>query len=337
MEVENDETDDGNRQKLQEQLKILRKIVAIRDGEVDVLKKQLVSTEMKVEAFRDRYQLQKALIMEEVRQQALQLATVELKLTKWNKLASKWAQVDYAEDVESPDDLEGAQQLAAKLRSLFCEKASVTKELESVKETNHSLVKALAQHGNRLSTVTNELDQTWVWLSKLKLLHGQLQTDESIMRYELKEKRQLLDGLKQQLEESRQQWDRIRMHNISNQKEWDNIRSEFDSRKPTPTPSTSLPNEPVPDIVPPEPLEPTESTYIDEREERLFIVVTDYSSLMLNSEALTLFWKSTATWGVTENPVCVKIIITSAKQDQQELQYFMEIILESCHSFFGTE
>jgi len=268
-EVEDDQKDDGSREKLEQQLKILRKIVAIRDGEVDVLKKQLVSTELKVDAFKDRYQLQKALIMEEIRQQALQLATVQLQLTKWNKLASKWAQVDHAEDVESPDDVEGAQQLAGKLRSLFCERTAITKELETTKETNHSLVKALAQHGNRLSTVTNELDQTWVWLSKLKLLHGQLQTDESIMRYELKEKRQLLDGLKQQLEESRLQWDRIRTHNVTNQKEWDNIRSEFDSRKTASTPSTSLPNEPVPDIVPPEPPEPIESTGVDEREERL--------------------------------------------------------------------
>jgi len=45
-EVEDDQKDDGSREKLEQQLKILRKIVAIRDGEVDVLKKHLVSTEL---------------------------------------------------------------------------------------------------------------------------------------------------------------------------------------------------------------------------------------------------------------------------------------------------
>ena len=102
-----------------------------------------------------------------------------------------------------------------------------------------SLVRALAQHGQRLSTVTNELDQTWVWLSKLKLQASQLQTDESVMRYELKEKRELLNSLKEQLKVSKKQWERIRHQNVANQEQWQSIRDELDERKTaTSTPST---------------------------------------------------------------------------------------------------
>lgn len=94
-----------------------------------------------------------------------------------------------------------------------------------------SLVKALAQHGNRLSTVTNQLDQTWVELSKIKLEADKLQTDESVMRYELKEKRELLGTLKEQLERSRATWDRIRASNQANQDQWQSIRDELDGRR----------------------------------------------------------------------------------------------------------
>lgn len=103
--------------------------------------------------------------------------------------------------------------------------------MEAAKEANMCLVKALAQHGNRLSNMTNQLDQTWVWLSKIKLETDKLQTDESVMRCELKEKRQLLDGLKEQLEKSRATWERIRASNQANQDQWQSIRDELDGRR----------------------------------------------------------------------------------------------------------
>ena len=188
---------------LREAATVCRNMLTLREGEVELLKQQLASSESKVEAFKERYQLQKALIMEEVRQQAHNFAGAQLLLVKWKELAVQWAQAEGAEDVVLPQDdrLEGAEQLARQMRKMFLQRLEAAKELETVKETNHSLMKSLAQHGNRLSTVTSELDKTWTWLSRLKLLHGQLQTDESIMREELREKRQLLERLKEQLEE----------------------------------------------------------------------------------------------------------------------------------------
>jgi hypothetical protein len=210
-----------------------RKMLAVRDGEVELLKAQLVSTEAKVDALKERQELQKVVIMGEVRKMANQLAATEFQLKKWKELATNWSQMEHADDVklESIKELDGAEELGKKLKELFSSQQTAIKELESIKEANMSLARALAQHDHQLSTVTNQLDQTWVWLSKLKTQASQLQTDESVMRYDLKEKRKLLNSLKEQLEVSKQQWERIRNQNDANQEEWQSFRDELDGRK----------------------------------------------------------------------------------------------------------
>ncbi|XP_046649469.1 FYVE and coiled-coil domain-containing protein 1-like isoform X2 [Daphnia pulicaria] len=210
-----------------------RKMLAVRDGEVELLKAQLVSTEAKVDALKERQELQKVVIMGEVRKMANQLAATEFQLKKWKELATNWSQMEHADDVklESIKELDGAEELGKKLKELFSSQQTAIKELESIKEANMSLARALAQHDHQLSTVTNQLDQTWVWFSKLKTQASQLQTDESVMRYDLKEKRKLLNSLKEQLEVSKQQWERIRNQNDANQEEWQSFRDELDGRK----------------------------------------------------------------------------------------------------------
>ncbi|XP_059351250.1 FYVE and coiled-coil domain-containing protein 1-like isoform X4 [Daphnia carinata] len=212
-----------------------RKMLAARDGEVELLKAQLVSTEAKVDALKERQELQKVIIMGEVRKMANELAATELQLKKWKKLAVDWAQIEHMDDIklDSIQELEGAEELGKKLKELFSAQQTAAKELEAIKEANMSLVRALAQHDHQLSTVTSQLDQTWVWFSKLKTQASQLQTDESVMRYDLKEKRKLLNSLKEQLEVSKQQWDRIRNQNHANQEEWQSFRNELDGRKVT--------------------------------------------------------------------------------------------------------
>ena len=86
------------------------------------------------------------------------------------------------------------------------------------------------------------------------------------MREELREKRQLLERLKEQLEESRVHWEKIRVHNSTNQKEWNDIRSEFDMRR---APPVTAPIDLVSDIVVPELGAADGSPHADEREERL--------------------------------------------------------------------
>jgi len=209
---------------------LARKMLAVRDGEVALLKAQLVSTEAKLDASKERCTLQKTLVMEEVRKMALQLAEAEQLVSKWKETTSKWAEMDHAEDVKliGMDDI---VKLGERLKQLLTDRKDTAKELETLKETNLSLVKALAQHGSRLSNVSYQLDQTWAWLSKIKLEASRLQTDESVMRYELKEKRALLDDLKEQLEGSRKQWEKIRASNDANQSQWQSIRDELDCRK----------------------------------------------------------------------------------------------------------
>lgn len=166
---------------------------------------------------------------------ANEMAATELQLKKWKKLALDWAQIEHMDDIklDSVKELEGAEELGKKLKELFSAQQTAAKELDAIKEANMSLVRALAQHDHQLSTVTSQLDQTWVWFSKLKTQASQLQTDESVMRYDLKEKRKLLNSLKEQLEVSKQQWDRIRNQNHANQEEWQSFRNELDGRKVT--------------------------------------------------------------------------------------------------------
>lgn len=211
-----------------------RKMLAVRDGEVELLKAQLMSTEAKVDALKERQELQKVLIMGEVRKMANQLAATEFHLKKWKELAVNWSQMEHADDIKIDStikELDGAEELGKKLKELFSSQQTAIKEMKSIKEANISLARALAQHDHQLSTVTNQLDQTWVWFSKLKTQASQLQTDESVMRYDLKEKRKLLNSLKEQLEVSKQQWERIRNQNDANQEEWQSFRDELDGRK----------------------------------------------------------------------------------------------------------
>ena len=100
---------------------LARKMLAVRDGEVQLLKAQLESTEAKLDAARERASLQKALVMEEVRKMAVQLSEAELAVNKWKDLAGLWAELDHPEDIRA-DTLEGAQQLGERLKELLSEK-----------------------------------------------------------------------------------------------------------------------------------------------------------------------------------------------------------------------
>lgn len=100
---------------------LARKMLAVRDGEVELLKAQLASTEAKLDAARERATLQKALIMEEVRQMAIRLAEAELTVNKWKETASRWAELDHPDDIRF-DTLDGAEGLGGRLKDLLNEK-----------------------------------------------------------------------------------------------------------------------------------------------------------------------------------------------------------------------
>ena len=217
---------------LREAAALCKKMLNIRDEEVLLLKKQIISTECKVEAFRESYEIKKNLILEDIQNQTVELESAKKNLADLVEYYTSLAQCEHSDDVQmAAAEKLGAQILAEKFRQLLSDRNRLEKELQSVNETNQSLVKSLAHHESKLTSVTTQLDQTWAWLSRLKLQHGQLQSDEVVLRYELKEKRQLLESLKIQLEESRQKWTQIRQQNNENESAWNTIRQDLDTRK----------------------------------------------------------------------------------------------------------
>lgn len=61
--------------------------------------------------------------------------------------------------------------------------------------------------------------------------HQQLHTHEKILRYELQQKRKMLQELKQELEYCREKWESARQKNTNTELEWKNLRREFAARK----------------------------------------------------------------------------------------------------------
>lgn len=62
--------------------------------------------------------------------------------------------------------------------------------------------------------------------------HQQLHTHEKILRYELAQKRKLLNELKEELEYCREKWIQAREKNSTTEEQWKQLRKEFASRKP---------------------------------------------------------------------------------------------------------
>lgn len=68
--------------------------------------------------------------------------------------------------------------------------------------------------------------------------HEQLHTQEKILRYELAQKRKLLNELKEELEYCREKWIQAREKNTTTELQWKQLRKEFASRKPQTDAST---------------------------------------------------------------------------------------------------
>ncbi|XP_047468427.1 intracellular protein transport protein USO1-like [Penaeus chinensis] len=118
-----------------------------------------------------------------------------------------------------------------KLRDLIYEKKSLITEIDRLKVLNLELQRRVEQQESRLEGVTDALHSTWLLVSNMKEEHAKLHTSESILRYELKGKRELLQHLKDELECSRDQWHRIRQMNSESEDEWASMREELNARR----------------------------------------------------------------------------------------------------------
>ncbi|XP_043193276.1 actin cytoskeleton-regulatory complex protein PAN1-like isoform X2 [Amphibalanus amphitrite] len=118
-----------------------------------------------------------------------------------------------------------------RLRDLILEKRSLLSEIDKLRGFNQQLERRLTKQERRLSNVAAELHSTWGLVTKLKIQHAQLHTAESVLRYELREKRKLMSRLRGELEGSRQRSVLASQLNAESELEWRALRRELDQRK----------------------------------------------------------------------------------------------------------
>lgn len=100
-----------------------------------------------------------------------------------------------------------------------------------MKQLNVHLETRLEEQERRLCLVTTELSKTWHVVGRLRKHHHQLHTHEKILKYELQQKRKLLNELKEELEYCREKWEQAREKNSQSERDWRKLRAEFSSRK----------------------------------------------------------------------------------------------------------
>ncbi|XP_022118988.2 GRIP and coiled-coil domain-containing protein 2 [Pieris rapae] len=118
-----------------------------------------------------------------------------------------------------------------RLKDLIIEKLSLIKEVNRMKQLNTHLETRLQEQEKRLCLVTTELSKTWHVVGRLRKHHHQLHTHEKILKYELQQKRKLLNELKEELEYCREKWEQAREKNTQTEQDWKKLRGEFSSRK----------------------------------------------------------------------------------------------------------
>ncbi|XP_030767729.1 cingulin [Sitophilus oryzae] len=132
---------------------------------------------------------------------------------------------------KGPSLVLSVSQTFIRLKDLILEKKSLEKETGHLKQLNTHLENRLQDQEKRLQSVSCELDKTWHVVGKLQKEHQLLHTQEKILRYELAQKRKLLNTLKEELEYSREKWQQAREKNSKTEKQWKQLRVEFASRK----------------------------------------------------------------------------------------------------------
>ncbi|CAK1543161.1 unnamed protein product [Leptosia nina] len=118
-----------------------------------------------------------------------------------------------------------------RLKDLIMEKLSLIKEVNRMKQLNSHLETTLQEQERRLCLVTTELSKTWHVVGRLRRHHHQLHTHEKILKYELQQKRKLLNELKEELKYCKEKWEQAREKNTQSEKDWKKLRAEFSNRK----------------------------------------------------------------------------------------------------------
>lgn len=118
-----------------------------------------------------------------------------------------------------------------RLKDLILEKKFLQKETKKLKNLNSHLETKLDEQETRLTAVTIELNKTWTLVGRMQRQHRQLHTSEQVLRYQLQQKRRMLNELKDELEYCRRKWTLAKEKNSVTQSQWESLRLEFIKRK----------------------------------------------------------------------------------------------------------
>jgi len=118
-----------------------------------------------------------------------------------------------------------------KLKDLILEKNSLEEQMTKMKHINETLCSQVNLHEEKLCGITDELNNTWFYVSKIKEQHKKLHSSEQILRAELAEKRQLLKNIRRELEESRTSWDLVKQKNAESEQHVIQLKADIAERK----------------------------------------------------------------------------------------------------------
>jgi len=179
-----------------------------------------------------------------------------------------------------------------KLKDLILEKNTLQDQLVKMKTINEHLCSQVNIHEEKLCGITDELNNTWFYVSKIKEQHKKLHSAEQILRAELAEKRQVLKGLRKELEESRASWNVVKAKTAESEEQWVKLKADFAERKrllasssesgisdmeaaSTSTDNKNSPDHPAPSAGKKEVSEPLLATHIEDDFEELSEEIPD--------------------------------------------------------------
>eukprot|EP00091_Calanus_sinicus_P000092 TRINITY_DN10016_c0_g1_i1.p1 TRINITY_DN10016_c0_g1~~TRINITY_DN10016_c0_g1_i1.p1 ORF type:complete len:418 (-),score=120.58 TRINITY_DN10016_c0_g1_i1:414-1667(-) len=118
-----------------------------------------------------------------------------------------------------------------KLKDLILEKNTMVEQMAKMKHMNDILCSQVNLHEEKLCDITDELNNTWFYVSRIKEQHKKLHSSEQILRAELAEKGKLLNNIRKELEESRTSMDLVKKMNDESEKQCVQLRADFVERK----------------------------------------------------------------------------------------------------------
>lgn len=134
-------------------------------------------------------------------------------------------------DIEEKNGAMSVSSTFIRLKDLILEKRNLQKETNRLKNLNEHLDKRLKSQEKRLGVVSCEVTKTWHLVGRMQRQYRQLHTNEQILRYQLQQKRRMLNVLKEELEYCRKKWAQAKEKNNESAVQMKSLQKEFADRK----------------------------------------------------------------------------------------------------------